>query len=383
MVYDIANSVGREAQVDLLASDSVGDAFVDNNVHFIRRKYRDIVLNIFHCVSPRILISLLRKYKMNKGTALRVIYYWLISGYYSKIIRDGNYDIVHMHSCNFCNEIWMKVCKRYNKKFLITLHALNSFSDTVKMEPAGKKYEQDFFRRVLAGNMPISVISSGMKRTIENIKEGQECNNIKVVCNAFKEATSDGGYLENNIRDKYKIPSEAFVILYAGNISINKNQQQLVEAFECLPEEIKVKTYVLFCGKDNTVNQSFSEFVKSNKNINHFKLCGQINREAMPAYFRAADGVVLLSLAEGFGLSLIEGMSFGKPALSFTDIDAFADVYSPRAMIGVESRDNERLAQGVVALIETDWDKDAIIEYSKRFNSKNMASNYLAVYTEL
>lgn len=382
MVYDISNSVGQKANVDLLASDSVGDAFQDNNVHFIRRKYIDIVLNIFRCVSPRILFSLLRKYKLRKGTALRLLYYWLISGYYSKVIKKGGYDIVHMHSCNLCNEFWIKVCERHKKKYLITLHALNSFSETVKLEPGGKQYERDFFMRVNEGKVNVSVISTGMKRMIESLNGSNKCDNINVVCNSFKDYAKMGFPKAANVRKLYGIPDNAYIILYAGNISENKNQKQLVDAFDLIDDTLRDNIYVLFCGKYNN-DYPFEKMVHSSKYSNHFILCGQIDREEMPAYFEAANSVVLLSVSEGFGLSLIEGMSYGKPCLTFTDIDAFDDIYNSCAMIGVKSRNNEDLSNGIGKLINTNWDSNSIIEYSKRFNSSHMADNYIEVYKNL
>ena len=383
MVQDIANSVGEKEYVDVLVSDSVGDGFQEGNVHYLAKSYWEFLRNIHNCISPKVLFSILKKYKMERGTVLRMIYYWLISGYYNRIISRGNYDVVHIHGCNFSNEIWMKVCEKQHVKYVITLHALNSFSDTVIMEPAGKQYERDFFEIVSRGDINVSVISTGMKEKIERANGTTNCKNIYVVCNSFTERAINDTDASDEIKDKYGIPKDAKVILYAGNISDNKNQKQLVRAFDELPSSISKNTYVLFCGQDNTGDDSFKDLVKKSSYSNHFILCGGIDRNQMPRYFTASDCVVLLSVAEGFGLSLVEGMSFGKPCLSFCDIDAYKDIYTPTAMIGVDERSDVKVAEGITSLLTTSWDEAAIKEYSKKFNSGQMTDNYINLYNSI
>ena len=90
-----------------------------------------------------------------------------------------------------------------------------------------------------------------------------------------------------------------------------------------------------------------------------------------------------MSLSEGFGLSLIEGMHFGKPCISFNDIDAFDDIYNPCAMIGVDLHNNEAVANGIRLLIERKWDSNIIRSYSQKFESQNMARNYCNVYERI
>jgi len=383
MVHDIATGVGDKATVDVLVSDSVGKEFKLGNVRYLARSYWKIICNLYKCISPRVLFSIFSRYKMEGGSALRLIYYWLISGYYNSVLGKGHYDVVHIHGCNFSNEIWMKVCEKHNVKYVITLHALNSFSETVVMEKAGKQYERDFFERVVHGGINISVISTGMKDVIEKTNGVGNCNNIRVVCNSFAKREIQIKDTSSAIKAKKGIPQDSKLLLYAGNISDNKNQKQLVHAFDLLPAPIRDLTYVLFCGQDNTGNDSFKTLVRESAFSSHFILCGAIDRDQMPKYFMSCDGVVLLSVAEGFGLSLVEGMSFGKPCLSFCDIDAFKDIYNPIAMIGVKERSDVKVAEGITELLTNNWDATAIKAYSNKFNSDQMASNYINLYNSI
>lgn len=185
MVYDIARSVGKFEDVEILATDVRYDGFEQDGVAFLGVSYMKMVKNIFRCLPLRNLFSLMKKYKMPSGAALRLVYYWLLSGYISKLISQGMYDIVHIHGCSFYTEMWMRVCRRLNQKYIVTLHGLNSFSDTIRLNKAGKQYERDFLARVVRGEFFITVISTGMKRLIESSYGVADCHNIIVVCNSF------------------------------------------------------------------------------------------------------------------------------------------------------------------------------------------------------
>lgn len=185
MVMDIARAVAKTEEVDVLATDTRGETFEHEGVHFLSRSLMRYVSAIFSCLSLSALIKLRKEYWLANASLIRLVYYWLMSGYLKRIIKKGNYDVVHIHGCSFSTELWLQVCKNCGQKYVVTLHGLNSFSDTVKLEPAGKQYERDFLKRVIDGEIPITVISTGMKKLIEKTYNAPNCKNITVVCNSF------------------------------------------------------------------------------------------------------------------------------------------------------------------------------------------------------
>lgn len=377
MVMDIALAMARTEDVELLASDSRGEDFNFEHIHFLKRSWGAFLRNIRQCLPLSFVWSLRRTYKMQSGTLLRLLYCWMISGYYNYVIKKGGYDVVHIHGCCFVTELWMEVCNRCGQKFVVTLHGLNSFSDTVKLELAGKQYERDFLKRVSDGELPITVISTGMKRLIEQSYCISDCNNITVVCNSFNLSSDTSNLL---VRKKYGIPNDAKVILYVGNISQNKNQTQMVRAFDLLPEDTKGKTWVLFCGNNHAEDGVLENLIQKSDYSNHLILCGGVEKALMPAFYWAADGVALLSNAEGFGLSLIEGMYFGLPCMMFRDMDAFEDIYNADAVVPIDTRDDVVVASAMETLISNKWNKDRIVSLSKRFDSISMSEKYKRVY---
>lgn len=380
MVMDIAKAVGKKEYVEVLATDTRGNGFDHEGVKFIKRSMFAYLLSMINCLSLGVLLNIRRNYSMSNGSFIRLMYYWLMTGYLYKLLEKEKYDVVHIHGCSFATELWMKVCKRCGQKYVVTLHGLNSFSDTVKLEPAGKRYERDFLRRVTEGEFPITVISSGIKSVIERFYSVGDRKNITVVCNSFN--IPEEPVCSMDIREKYHIPQDAKVLLYIGNIGENKNQRQMVNAYCLLPDQMKRNTWVLFCGTPSS-DGSFEQEVANSPDNSHLVLCGTVPKGMIPYYYNKADGVVLLSIAEGFGLSLIEGMHFGLPCAMFKDMDAFDDIYDPCAVVTINNRDDDSVAKGITQLLESAWVKQQIKDYSKRFESEAMAISYKNVYSTI
>lgn len=381
MVMDIARAVRKFESVEVLATDSRGEAFEQDGVLFLKRSLSLYFSRLLHCLSPGSILRLRRKYPMQKRTFLRLIYYWLMTGYLHSLLKKGEYDIVHIHGCGFATEQWMSVCKLCGQKFVVTLHGLNSFSDSVSLEPAGKQYERDFLERVVKGEFSITVISSGMKRLIEKTyNNSKESKNISVVCNSFdfnSHITNAG-----SIKFKYNIPQEGRVLLSVGNITKNKNQIQLVRAFGLLPDLMQQNTYVLFCGRLDSSCGVEKELEKQ-KYASHLIMCGGVPKTELPSYYVDADCVILLSYAEGFGLSLIEGMHFGKPCVTFEDLASFKDIYDPSCVIGIHGREDKDVMGAIENCLTMVWNNEEIVKKSKRFEAGTMAKNYMSVYSNI
>lgn len=380
MVMDIAQAIGRLEEVELLTTDTRGGAFIYQGVKFWGRSVELFVKNIFHCLPLSLILRLKKDYTLTLGSFVRIVYYWLMTGYLYARLTKGHYEIVHIHGCGFATELWMNVCKKCNQKFVVTLHGLNSFSDTVKLEPAGKLYERNFLKRVVEGEFPITVISTGMKRLVEKTLRVEDCKNIEVVCNSFNFSDNN---VELDIRANHGIPSERKVLVCIGNVCSRKNQGQLISAFKKLTGVLARDTYILFLGDNTQPDYTIESLSANNPWRDHFLAVGVVSKKQIASYYKQCDAVALMSLSEGFGLSLIEGMHFGKPCICFEDIDAFEDIYNARAMIGVKAHTDDAVAAGLTVLLTKEWDSEFIRAYSSKFEKDNMAKQYVEVYEKV
>lgn len=382
MVYDIAKSIAKTEQMDMLLTNYRYNDFEADGIHYIKSRFYLFFCSLFSCCNITVPIKLALRFKPSLRLFVRIVYFWLLSGYYKNIIKRGNYDIVHIHGCGFYEEYLIEICQRLNQRFVITLHGLDSFSDSVVLEPAGKKYERNLLQRVANGEFPITIISSGIKRIILNEFNLDYCDGLNVICNSFS-FSENNHQATLNIRSVYGLAQNACVLLYVGNICCRKNQKQIIDAFPYLTEELRKKTYVLFLGRDIETGYSFKEYVNKNEYKDHFIVCGNVDKELVPFYYQQANGVVLLSISEGFGLSLIEGMHFGLPCLTFDDLDAYEDIYNEKAVIGMHERKDESVAKGLEQLLTSQWDSEVIMSCSVKFEPEAMAEKYIDCFKKI
>lgn len=378
MVHDIITTLADKVDMDVLVYYYRFQELWLEGARFLGISLFKILSHLHQVLSPLVFVNLCRKYTISTGAMARLFYAWSLTGYVHYIIQKGQYDVVHIHGCSIINELWIHLCKKMGQKYVVTLHGLNSFSDSIRISEGEWKHEKDFLREVVEGFHNVTVIASGIKKKVLECENVQRANNIKVVCNAFHFENTNSGVLD--IRSLYKIPATAKVILYVGNVSYNKNQRQMINAFPLINREISESTYVLFIGNHAIGEDDIRPLVSKSNYKEHLICCGMVDKQYMPDFFKSASAVVLLSISEGFGLSLIEGMHFGLPCATFTDLDAYDDIYNPCAMVGIARRSDEDVAKAIETIFTTSWDKQAIVSYSKKFESETMADNYIKTF---
>ena len=377
MVMAIAKAVAKEGiNVDLLTSMEFHAKREIERVTCIpwsmkafvsSIKYKDIIAAIKYYL----------RYPSFSKSAVWSVFHILTAGYLRKIVSD--YDIVHMHGISAQTEAVVSVCREKKVPVLVTAHGLNSFSDTVKMLPIYKKFEKDFFREAINSSIPLSFIGSGDMNVVLNYLECPKPETFYMISNgtALKEIQPT-----RDIRKQYSINKDDFLFLFVGNISLNKNQRQVVEAFELMSPSEKEKAKVIFCGGEMDGGLLVS-LIKEKHLENALIYAGFVPNTDIHNYYAAADATILPSLSEGFGLSIIEGYVFGKPSLAFKDMSAIEELYTGDTMICPVDRRTTSLAEGMSKMMRKEWDSDRIKAFSRQFSVESMAARYIALYQML
>ncbi len=381
MVRDIADTVSKTGiEIDLITSSAITKGRKYKSFTILKRTWTDIVLHM----KPYYILKmarLIKKYNPSWKRAVKMLYYALSAGYVEYLLKSKKYDLVHIHGIEFGTQPYIECCERTGIKYIVTLHGLNSFSDSVLMESREKQFEKDFLQYAYKNKIPLSVISTGILNAIKKyLGIKGEIDHFYVVANGTDVTKKTDSLLD--IREKYGIDNHKQIMLCVGNLSIRKNQVQIVRAYAMLPEPIKRCLCVLFLGKDtlnSEVNKAISEYGLEKELI----VCGNINREEISAYYRQADYTILASISEGFGLSIIEGFVYGLPNLTYADLDAAEDLFDENAMHLVDERTDEALKEGIVQLLEKTWDKEFISGYANNFSYEKMANEYVKVYQDV
>ena len=166
------------------------------------------------------------------------------------------------------------------------------------------------------------------------------------------------------IREKYRIPSDAFVFGFVGRVTRDKGVNELLEAFKALNDSC----YLIMVGPDEvdaTINQDLYEWsVKSDRVI----YTGYTN--IVEQYLSAMDCYVLPSYREGFGMGVVEAEAMGVPVI-VTKIPGPTDaMIDGETGIVVEKKNVHSLRNAMVRLRD---DTELVSQYGQ--NAVKLAKN--------
>ena len=114
------------------------------------------------------------------------------------------------------------------------------------------------------------------------------------------------------------------IILSVGSFNKRKNHQNLISAF--VQSELKTKYQLIIVGDKNKIfsDTNLDEDKLSNNNIVVFESLGE---QALINMYKKSEVVISLSLYEGFGIPLLEGLYFGCKVVC-SDIPVYREIYS-------------------------------------------------------
>ena len=78
---------------------------------------------------------------------------------------------------------------------------------------------------------------------------------------------------------------------------------------------------LLFVGRNNETGYTIDSIIVKSGCKKYLILSGNIDKAEIPSYYEQADVVASLNIAEGFGLSLIKGVHFGLPFMTFINFE--------------------------------------------------------------
>ena len=105
-------------------------------------------------------------------------------------------------------------------------------------------------------------------------------------------------------------------MIFVGTIQERKNLDLLLTAFEKLSEEVKEDYDLVIVGKLAKEKSDITKKFKAGNIKENVKWLGHVPLSELQALIKGSGALVNPSLAEGFGLPLLEAFSIGSPVLS-------------------------------------------------------------------
>lgn len=374
IVAEIAQKLSEKCDIDLYLLRPYPRSLKVGSVNVIGHTDKELI-KYFHIGDIAKYFKLASKGKLGIKSKVRNIFHYLTMRDIERLIKKNNYDIVHVHGVEFMDVIASLAAARCKIPFLYTMHGLMSYG-IPNIKQIDKDSEQGILNMVRDNDFVITTVSTGTK-VVPCKDKGIDPDKIVVINNALK---MDDPLETTDWKTSYPQVKGKKVILSVGSVSPGKNQIQLLRAFCLLPEEIRSKTMIFLAGQDLT-GGLVADYVVKNHLEDNVVICGFLSRQELAGLYQIADYNALLSISEGFGLSMIEAAKYGIPSLTFADLDAINDL-NPESMLLLNERTDEAVADGMMKMFSIEWDKNAIIQSVARFND-DIYIKYLEVYKQI
>jgi len=230
-------------------------------------------------------------------------------------------NILKMEKLDLMHFTYFSVPLLYRDPFVVTIHDLiiNHFATG----EATKLPLPLYYLKVRAYRHVISSAAKNSKKIIavseatkQEIIDHLNVKDDKVV------VTYEGvDPLISKTKDQRPRTNYGKYFLHVGNVYPHKNAKRLVDAFEYVYEK-DVK--LIFVGEKDYFMRKLKKYTEE-KNISNIEFLGFVTDETLGELYKNALATVVPSLMEGFGLPVLEAMSYGSLVLA-SDIPSLREV---------------------------------------------------------
>ncbi len=176
---------------------------------------------------------------------------------------------------------------------------------------------------------------------------------------------------------KYQVPSTKY-ILTIGTLEPRKNHIRLIQAFDSIKNEFPDLQLWIGGGNGWSYEKIFEEVEKRNL-VKRVKFLAYVDEQDLPKLYENAELFAFPSLYEGFGIPIIEAMSYGCPVLT-SDNSAMTEVSGDAAIL-VNALQTDEIADALRKILKDEkLRKDLIgkgFKNIKRFSWDQAAENIL------
>lgn len=187
---------------------------------------------------------------------------------------------------------------------------------------------------------------------------------------------------KKELRQRYGIPADAFVVCMVGTIKEMKNPQTVVEALATLPPDIigRYNPHIAYAGTGPGVNR-LKEIIARHGLQDRCHLLGFVPKEKTDEVYALSDAYVIASDFEGTSVSLLEAMFNGMPIVASRAPGITATIAEGAECLMFTPRNSDELKTQLLAVMtdpalsETKG-KAAHARYERDYNFRKVVDAY-------
>lgn len=257
-------------------------------------------------------------------------------------------------------------------KFVLTIHDLNGLAE-ISNESKKNQYKMRIQKRILRADA-IVYISEFTKQEVQKEFIIDNRTKQKVIYNGVSLADEDQLVLE-----KIKLPTNAPYLFTIGTVVPKKNFHVLIDMMLELPEYHLIIAGTLFHDYAKKMQNKIIDLGLESR----IHLYGNVDEQTKIKLYKNASAFVFPSLLEGFGLPVIEAMTFGLPTV-LSNRTSLPEIGGLHASY-FENFSATHMAQTVQSAIanHTIEKSELLKNHAKSFSWEKSSQEYLSLYLEL
>jgi glycosyltransferase involved in cell wall biosynthesis len=172
--------------------------------------------------------------------------------------------------------------------------------------------------------------------------------------------------------------------LFVGTLQPRKNLGTLIAAYDSLPAAVRSQHQLIIAGQYGWGAENLRTVLEARRGGREVIWLDYVSREELHALYAIACAFVFPSLAEGFGLPVLEALASGTAVIA-SDLPVLREVAGSSATF-VNPRDVDQLAAAMVHTTHSPPDKAIMTQlrgWARGFDWATCARRTLEVYEEL
>jgi len=283
-----------------------------------------------------------------------------------------SFDLIHAHFLEN-GFIGAKLKGLYNKPFVLTAHG----GDVYKT-PFKNSWYNALARYILREADQVITVSRFNAKILLSL--GVSPCKLHVVPNGYNERLFKPMPMDV-MRKRLGLPVSKKILLSVGNLVYVKGHIYLVEAMRFVLKERN--DVILIIVGSGPLRENLERRVKKLGLNDKIMFVGGRPHEEIPLWMNACDMLILPSLCEGFPTVIPEAMACGKPVVA-SNVGGIPEILSSNELgILVPPKDPKSLAWAIIKAVNTKWNRDVILHYSKKYSWSKLVKSILQVYQRI
>jgi glycosyltransferase involved in cell wall biosynthesis len=305
---------------------------------------------------------------------------WRVAGLLRHLIRDGKIDLIHAHNGRTALAAAIGLFGSSRGKLIVTQHFLEpAHARRIGISASVSRIIHRWMNRRTDRFIAISNAVADAAKEREHLMDDR----IVVIHNGTSDCRLASLRPTEEVRAELSIAPGAPLIVCAARLEPEKDISSLVSAMRSVCDEF-IAAQCIIAGR-GTLHGLLTKQIQESGLQNNVRLLGF--REDVLSLIHAGDCFVLPSLAEPFGLVLLEAMAMAKPVVATRTGGPVEIVESEVTGVLVPPSDPAALGGAIVRLLRNpstalEMGKRGRKRFEEHFTSEQMAGATAEVYRE-